>query len=821
MRSIFVYIFLFVVSSKLAAQNFSISGSVSDGSNGESLIGAVVYLKESPATVQVGKKVSSTNQYGFYSINSPKGNYVLVCQLIGYSTFTTAIDLNANQSLNIKMLTPEKQLDEVEVSAKGNEENVKSTQMSAVNLDMAEIKKIPAFMGEVDILKTIQLLPGVKNAGDGNTGFYVRGGGPDQNLILLDEANVYNASHLMGFFSVFNGDAIKNVSLIKGGMPAQYGGRLSAVLDINMKDGNNQKFQVDGGIGVIASRLTIQGPIIKNKASFIISARRTYIDILAKPWLDKSDFKGTAYHFYDLNAKLNYIINDKNRLFFSTYHGRDVFDFKDIEGGFSTRIPWGNTTASLRWNHIFNPKLFSNTTAVFSNYDFSFAATQDEFEFKIKSGIRDFNIKYDLNYFPNSRHNIRAGVNYIYHIFTPTNVSAKQGETSFDLGEVIRLYSHDAAVYIGDDWDISSKFKANIGLRYGNFTQVGPFKRYKKDMFDRVNDTVVYKPGEKVVNYDGLEPRLALRYSLNPSSSLKASYTRNYQFIHLATISSLSLPTDVWMPCTEVIKPQIGNQYALGFFKNFKENQYETSVEVYYKTMANQIEYKEGSEPSDNVYDNPDNAFTYGKGWAYGAEFFVKKSKGKFTGWIGYTLSWTWRQFDEINYGRKFLAKYDRRHDASLVLTYDMNKLWNFGMVWVYGTGNRGTLPNGFFLYEGSQSHDYGLRNSYQFVPYHRMDLNVTFTPDREKHLDKKRKKLIERYIKDGKDTTNIKVPKKWAKYFSNSFTLSVFNAYNRYNPYFIYFTREGDFTNGTLKVGAKQVSLFPILPSVTWNFKF
>jgi len=821
LRSIFVYIFLFVVSSKLAAQNFSISGSVSDGSNGESLIGAVVYLKESPATVQVGKKVSSTNQYGFYSINSPKGNYVLVCQLIGYSTFTTAIDLNANQSLNIKMLTPEKQLDEVEVSAKGNEENVKSTQMSAVNLDMAEIKKIPAFMGEVDILKTIQLLPGVKNAGDGNTGFYVRGGGPDQNLILLDEANVYNASHLMGFFSVFNGDAIKNVSLIKGGMPAQYGGRLSAVLDINMKDGNNQKFQVDGGIGVIASRLTIQGPIIKNKASFIISARRTYIDILAKPWLDKSDFKGTAYHFYDLNAKLNYIINDKNRLFFSTYHGRDVFDFKDIEGGFSTRIPWGNTTASLRWNHIFNPKLFSNTTAVFSNYDFSFAATQDEFEFKIKSGIRDFNIKYDLNYFPNSRHNIRAGVNYIYHIFTPTNVSAKQGETSFDLGEVIRLYSHDAAVYIGDDWDISSKFKANIGLRYGNFTQVGPFKRYKKDMFDRVNDTVVYKPGEKVVNYDGLEPRLALRYSLNPSSSLKASYTRNYQFIHLATISSLSLPTDVWMPCTEVIKPQIGNQYALGFFKNFKENQYETSVEVYYKTMANQIEYKEGSEPSDNVYDNPDNAFTYGKGWAYGAEFFVKKSKGKFTGWIGYTLSWTWRQFDEINYGRKFLAKYDRRHDASLVLTYDMNKLWNFGMVWVYGTGNRGTLPNGFFLYEGSQSHDYGLRNSYQFVPYHRMDLNVTFTPDREKHLDKKRKKLIERYIKDGKDTTNIKVPKKWAKYFSNSFTLSVFNAYNRYNPYFIYFTREGDFTNGTLKVGAKQVSLFPILPSVTWNFKF
>jgi hypothetical protein len=814
LRFLFTYVFLIVLGSDLVAQNFSISGSVSDASNGESLIGTTVYLKEN-------KRVASTNQYGFYSINAPKGKYTLVCQMIGYSTYTTSIELNSNQSLNIKLITPEKQLEEVEVTAKGNEENIKSTQMSAVSLDMAEIKKIPAFMGEVDILKTIQLLPGVKNAGDGNTGFYVRGGGPDQNLILLDEANVYNASHLMGFFSVFNGDAIKNVNLIKGGMPAQYGGRLSAVLDITMKEGNNQKFEVDGGIGVIASRLTIQGPIIKNKASFIISARRTYVDILAKPWLDKSDFKGTSYFFYDLNAKLNYRINDKNRLFLSTYHGRDLFDYKDNEAGFRTRIPWGNTTASFRWNHIFNSKLFSNATAVYSNYDFNFAATQDDFEFKIKSGIRDYNLKYDLNYFPNSRHNIRAGVNYIFHIFTPTNVSAKQGETSFDLGKVIRLYSHDASVYIGDDWDLTQKIRVNVGLRYGNFTQIGPFTRYKKNEFGVVNDTVNYAPNKKVVNYDGLEPRFSVRYTLNPSSSLKASYTKNYQYIHLATISSLSLPTDVWMPSTEEIKPQIGNQYALGYFKNFKDNAFETSVEVYYKTMANQIEYKEGAEPSDNVYDNPDNAFTYGKGWAYGAEFFVKKAKGKFTGWIGYTLSWTWRQFDQINYGSKFLAKYDRRHDASLVLTYDLNKLWNFGAVWVYATGNRGTLPNGFFLYEGSQSYDYGLRNSYKFVSYHRMDVNITFTPDREKHLEKKRKRLVNQYIKDGKDTINIVVTKKWTRNFSNSFTLSVFNVYNRYNPYFIYFTREGDFLNGTLKVGAKQVSLFPILPSVTWNFKF
>jgi hypothetical protein len=693
--------------------------------------------------------------------------------------------------------------------------------MGSVNLDMLEIKKIPAFMGEVDILKTIQLLPGVKNAGDGNTGFYVRGGGPDQNLILLDEAPIYNASHLMGFFSVFNGDAIKNVNLVKGGMPAQYGGRLSSVLDITMKDGNNQEFEVDGGIGLIASRLTLQGPIVKNKSSFIVSGRRTYIDVLAKPWIDKSDFKGTSYFFYDLNGKFNYILNDKNRIYLSGYYGKDQFLFKSDEDDFHTKIPWGNASASLRWNHLFSSKLFSNASLVFTNYDFSFSALQDDFEATIKSGITDYNAKYDLNYFPNSRHNIKAGINYIYHVFVPTSASAKQGETVFDLGKEIKLFAHDAAVYVSDDWEVTQKIKVNAGLRFGNFTQIGEFSRYIKDFTGKITDTVTYGKGEVVSNYNGLEPRFSMRYSLNPSTSLKAAYTRNFQYIHLATISSVSLPTDVWMPCTELIKPQVSDQYAVGFFKNFKENRYETSVEVYYKTMSNQIEYKEGAQPSDNVYDNPDNAFTFGKGWAYGAEFFVKKSTGKFTGWIGYTLSWTWRQFEEINYGEKFLAKYDRRHDASLVLTYDPNKRWNFGAVWVYGTGNRGTLPNGFFIYEGSQSHDYGLRNSYQFVSYHRMDLNVTFTPDRAKRLEKRKHALIEQYRSEGKDTTNIQVTKKWLRNFSNSFTFSVFNVYNRYNPYFIYLTRKGDFTNGTLEVGAKQVSLFPILPSITWNFKF
>ena len=813
MRSLCL-IFYIVRIFNLQSQNFSISGTVKDGRNGETVIGATIFLKEI-------NKATSTNQYGFFSLSAPTGKYTLNVSYLGYKTITQEINLQKNININISFTPAETNLEEVEVTTKAGNENVKTTQMSAITLDMAEIKKIPAFMGEVDILKTIQLLPGVKSAGDGNTGFYVRGGGPDQNLILLDEAPIYNASHLMGFFSVFNGDAIKNVTLIKGGMPAQYGGRLSSVLDITMKDGNNQNFQVDGGIGIIASRLTIQGPIVKNKSSFLISARRTYIDILAKPFLDKSDFKGTSYFFYDLNAKFNYIINDKNRIYLSGYYGRDKFQYTSLEDNFSTQIPWGNASGCLRWNHIFNPKLFSNTSLIFTNYDFSFIAKQEDFQATIKSGITDYGLKYDLNYFPNSRHNIKTGINYIFHTFTPTSVSAKQGSTVFDLGKATKLYAHDASIYISDDWDISQNLKINAGMRFSNFAQIGPFNRYKKDFRGIINDTIRYKTGDIVAYYNGLEPRFSMRYSLNPSSSLKASYTRNFQYIHLATISSVSLPTDVWMPCTEVIHPQISNQYALGFFKNFKQNMFETSIEAYYKTMSNQIEYKEGSQPSDNVYDNPDNAFTFGKGWAYGAEFFIKKRLGKFTGWVGYTLSWTWRQFAEINYGQKFLAKYDRRHDASLVITYDANKQWNFGLIWVYGTGNRGTLPNGFFLYEGSLSNDYGLRNSYRFAPYHRMDVNITFSPNRTKKLEKRRSVLREQYRQQGKDTTDIIVTKKWTKNFSNSFTLSIFNVYNRYNPYFIYLTRKGDFTNGTLQVGAKQVSLFPILPSFTWNFKF
>lgn len=783
-------------------QEYTLSGNVKDGSNGETLAGATVLLKGTTYA-------AATNAYGFYSLSAPAGTYTVVFSFIGYKTMEKTVPLLKDLTAHATLSAEDTELEEVRVTTKLEANNIESTQMGVVQLQMAEIKKVPAFLGEVDILRTIQLLPGIKNAGDGNTGFYVRGGGPDQNLILLDEAPIYNASHLLGFFSVFNGDAVKDVTLHKGNMPAQYGGRLSSVLDISMKEGNNQRFEVDGGIGIISSRLTLQGPIVKDKSSFIISGRRTYVDVVARPWIERSDFKGTSYFFYDLNAKLNYIVGDRDRLFLSGYYGRDKFIYSDVDAGFNTDIPWGNASACLRWNHIYNPKLFANASAVFTNYDFSFGATQEDFRIVINSGIKDYTLKYDISYFPNGRHTLKTGIHYTFHTFMPTSVSAEQGSTVFDLGKKTRLYSHDAAVYVSDDWDVSPKLRVNAGLRFGNFTQTGPFDRYKKDMFGRINDTVHYGAGNVVANYNGLEPRLSLRYSLGSRSSLKASYARNFQYIHLASISSISLPTDIWMPCTEVIKPQESNQVALGYFRNLRDNAFESSVEVYYKTMSNQVEFAEGAQPTDNIYDNPDNAFTFGKGWSYGAEFFLKKNAGRVTGWIGYTLSWTWRNFPAINFGQDFLAKYDRRHDVSFVMTYNVNRILNLGIVWVYGTGNRGTLPNGFFYYEGTLSNDYGLRNSYQFEPYHRLDFSMTYTPDR----NKKRERL-----KDLKER-GVKVPA-WRERLEHSITLSVFNIYNRHNPYFIYLTREGDFVNGTLKVGARQVSLFPILPSITWNFR-
>lgn len=795
-------------------KSFTISGYVKDASNGEVSIGANVYVKEL-------YKGGSTNQYGFYSITLEQGTYTLVSSYVGYEEFSKQIVLDKDLRINIDLKPTAINVSEVEVSSERADKNVSSTTVGAVKLDIQEIKKIPAFLGEVDILKTLQLLPGVKSAGDGNTGSYVRGGGPDQNLILLDEAVVYNASHLLGFFSVFNGDAIKDVNLIKGGMPAQYGGRLASVMDISMKEGNNKTYHAQGGIGIISSRLTIEGPIKKDTSSFIVSGRRTYIDVLARPFAKKdSPLKNSGAYFYDLNAKVNYRLSDKDRIFLSGYFGRDILNFSDKAAQFNLNIAWGNATGVLRWNHLFNDKLFMNVSAILSDYNFSFGAEQSGFEFKLFSGIRDWNAKVDFSYFPAIRHSVKFGMNYIFHTFTPTSVSAKQGETVFDFGKVKRNKAHEAAVYVSDDFDVTDRIKIHAGLRYSYFAQIGPFDRYVKDPINgQTTKTVHYIANQLVADYGGLEPRFNIRFEINPKSSIKASYTYNLQYIHLASLSAVTLPTDTWVSCSELVKPQKGSQYSLGYFRNFKDNVYEASVEIYYKDLKNQIEYKDGSIPGADVNDNADNQFTFGKGEAYGAEFFLKKRLGKFNGWVGYTLSYTTRTFPELNGGKTYYAKYDRRHDASVVLSYDLSKKWKFSTVFVYGTGNAITVPVSYYYVDGTFVTEYGERNSFRMPPYHRMDISATYTPDRtaKKELKKERRKL--RYEREGKDVSTMH--DRWYKNYESSWNFSVFNVYNRHNPYIIYFASEGSAYDGSLKIKAKQVYLFPILPSITWNFNF
>lgn len=769
------------------AQRYTISGYITDENTGESLIGANVYLKN-PI------RGTTTNTYGFYTITLEKGTHQLFASFLGFEDWSQEVQLDRNISFNIRLQSTAITTKEVVISADRPDKNVMSTEMGSFEMPVEMVKKLPAFMGEVDILKTIQLKPGIQSGGEGMTGFYVRGGGPDQNLILLDEAVVYNAAHLFGFFSVFNSDALQNVDIFKGSMPANYGGRLASVLDISMKDGNNRKYAAEGGIGLISSRLTVEGPIKKDTSSFIISGRRTYVDVVMKPFLNKnSPFRQSAYYFYDLNAKVNYRLSDKDRVFLSGYFGRDVFDLSDAEDNFSNAISWGNGTAVLRWNHLFNQKVFANTSVIYSKYDFGFDAIQDQYDLKLNSGIEDWNAKIDFTWIPSTTHTVKYGINYIYHTFTPYNVSAKTSDVEFDFGEAVKLYSHEGALYVNDEFDLTGLIRISAGLRYSLFCHVGPFDRFIKDPVTNLTvDTISYASGESVKTYNHLEPRLSARFIVDEYSSIKAGFTQNYQYIHLAALSAVSLPTDIWVPSTEIVKPQFGTQYSVGYFRNFYKNMYEGSVEVYYKDMKNQIEYKEGALIEDNVSNNTDNNFTFGEGYSYGIEFFVNKQYGKLTGWIGYTLSKTSRIFSEINLGEEFPAKYDRRHDVSIVTMYEINPKLNVSLVWVYATGNTATLPVSRYIIGGNIVNEYGARNSYRMPPYHRMDVSVNWTPKPKK-------------------------PRKW----ESTWNFSIYNLYNRMNPYYIYFETTGNIMEGHMEIKAKQVSLFPILPSVSYNFKF
>jgi len=625
----FSVLLFFILSALFASsQTYTISGFIHDSTTGETLIGANVYEKE-------GLKGTTSNTYGFFSLTLPSGVFDIRVNFLGYKEFQETITLSSSISKKIELSSNSILTKEVVIEAE-RKSNIESTQMSVAKLNVAQVKALPAIFGEVDILKTIQLLPGVSSIGEGNAGFYVRGGGPDQNLILLDEAVVYNASHLFGFFSVFNSDAIKNVELIKGGMPANYGGRLASVLDISMNEGNSKEFSGSGGIGLISSRLTLEGPIKKDTASFIISARRTYIDILTKPIIENTEYKGTWYYFYDINAKVNWKITDKDRVFLSGYFGKDKFGFRLPEANIDFSIPWGNATTSLRWNHLASERLFVNTTATFTQYNFTFDGGQEDFTFKLQSGIRDYTFKNDWSYYPNARHRVKFGLGYVNHLYTPSFAEVSFGETQFNTGEKEQIIAHEMSAYVLDDFDITERLTVNAGLRLAYFLQSGPFKRYIKQGTETV-DIIEYGRGSNVADYIGLEPRLSMRYALNEKSSVKAAYTRNLQFIHLASFSPLGLPTDLWIPSSEIVKPQIGNQYNLGYFRNFKEDTYEASVEVYYKNLLNQIEYKEGEDPQNGVLNNVDNQLTFGTGVSYGAEFFLKRSYGKTSGWIGYT----------------------------------------------------------------------------------------------------------------------------------------------------------------------------------------
>lgn len=765
MRYVFKFLILSAVlffNSYVQAQNYTVSGYIKDASSGEMLLGANLYITKM-------KTGATANNYGFYSITLPKDSHYIVFSFIGYKPQVKKLYLNANTRLNIALEPVGYEHAAVEVTAnKKAVENVERAQMSVIDVPIQMVKDLPAIFGEKDLLKVLQLLPGVQSGSEATAGFYVRGGGPDQNLILLDEATIYNPFHLAGFFSTFNGDAIKSVSLIKGGFPAQYGGRLSSIIDISMKDGNDKEYHGEGGVGLISSRLTLEGPIVKEKATFMISGRRTYLDVLTKPLLPEDESFG--YFFYDLNTKLNYKLSDKDRFFISSYLGSDVFSAEQRGRNSTTAfgVNWGNKSVTGRWNHLFSDKLFANTTFIYNDYLFKISSKENNLAVQLTSGIKDVQGKIDFDWFPQIRHRVKFGASHTYQQFIPSTVQGQIGSSNQIINQQIK-YVHQSAVYINDEYTVSDRTSINIGLR-------SPFFIYKN------------------TTYFNLEPRFTAKYSLDKRTSIKFGYTWMNQFVHLVSNSTLATPMDIWVPSSDIVKPQKAQQVAAGIFRNFNNNRYETSFEVYYKDMRNLIEYRPGAQ----IFFNPeiDKEFLFGRGWSYGGEFFVKKNEGKITGWVGYTLAWANRQFDGINGGKTFPAKYDRRHDFSLTGVYNFNKNWSFSMVFVYGSGHSLTVPFGVYPIPvfgygggGMQGFDYIEKNFYKLRAYNRMDIGI-------------------KYIKENKR-------------FTSEWRFDIYNVYSRRNPYFVYLATEYDERANINKPVAKQVSLFPMVPSVSYNFKF
>ena len=769
-----------------SAKQYTVSGSITDASSGEDLIGAMVRVKEKP---NIG---AISNVYGFYSLNLPAGVYTLEYSYVGFELRAVKLTINSNIKNNIELKSSSKRIKGVEITGERSDANVTSGEMSVNKVSLKEANKIPVLFGERDVMKIIQLLPGVKSEGDGGAGFFVRGGSADQNLILLDEAPVYNASHMMGFFSVFNSDALKDVKLYKGGMPAQYGGRLSSVMDIKMKEGNSKGFHAAGGIGLISSKLSLEGPIVKDKGSFIISGRRTYADMFLVFSTNETQKSSTLF-FYDFNMKANYKIGEKDRIFISGYLGRDKFGFGDDFG-----FDWGNKTATMRWNHIFNSKLFSNTTVLYSDYNYVFRATFNSKRIEAGSEILDFNIKEDLQYFINNNNKLSFGGNIIHHTFSPGDLKV-DGEIQPD-NTLEDRYSLESALYVSNEQKIGKYFQITYGLRFSNFTQIGPGTIYNFDDKGSLVDTVNYAKNQSVASYNGLAPRLNLLYVLNPRSSIKASYARTYQYLHLVSNSTSSTPTDVWLPSSNNVKPELADQVAMGYFRNFKNNTYEFSAEIYYKKVQNAIDYRVGAEVNFNPYVEGD--LIFGSARAYGLELMFKKRIGRFTGWTSYTLSRVEKRFDEINKNVFYPARQDRTHDFSIVGMFDITERLNVAATWVYYTGSAVTFPSAKYVIDGIVVNYYTERNGYRMPDYHRLDLGVNW----------KSKQYTEKL--------NIQTGRleRVEKRIQSSWNFSVYNAYGRENAYSISFrTSEDDPT----RTEAVQISLFRWIPSVSYNFKF
>lgn len=777
----------------LHAQRYTVSGVITDSVNGETMKNIMVSLI--PLNDPTQAVMNFSNVSGFYSITAPQGDYIFQVLFLGYHAVADTIHLTRNLTHSIALVPEAVMTDEVVITGEAPDRNVQSVQTGKMEMRIETIKALPALFGEVDVLKSVQLLPGIQSGGEGNTGFYVRGGAADQNLVLLDETTIYNAGHLFGFFSVFNPDAVKNVEITKSGMPAYYGGRLASVLDVSQKEGNMKQFNVEGGIGLIFSRFTVQGPIQKDKCSFIISGRRTYIDWLVQPFLKSGNpLKGMKFYFYDMNAKVNLVINDKHRLFLGGYYGKDLYGFRSTSGETGIQFRWGNAAASLRWNYIITPQLFLNTTLSFTDYDFGTDMSMSVYKMNMASGVRDYALKSELTYTPAIPHLLKFGVHYIFHTFYPNTMSVDAGvEQSLALPHTNPYYAHELAIYANDEFDIFKWWKLNVGLRYTHFEHVGSFTRYLFDDYGILTDSIVYRPGELIKQYNHVEPRLSMRFLVAKNTSIKASYTLNYQYIHQIALATISLPTDVWMPSTDLVKPQVGHQVSLGVFQNFYRNMFEAYVDGYYKYMNNLAEYRDGINVQD-VQHNADQLYVFGRGWSYGVEFFLKKALGKFTGFVGYTLSYTQRQFPDLNNGEPFFAKYDRRHDVSINLSYEIirHKL-NVSAVWVFATGNTMTIPVGYYFLAGNMVTEYSQRNAYRLDPYHRLDLSLNWTIAKRKR-------------------------------FETGLNFSVYNVYNRKNPFFVFFETQTNYVEGEhfdITTQAYQMSLFPILPSITWNFKF